>query len=244
MGWFQGAGAHRMKWLVLAAGLLTTSCAGVIGAGAAVVVIGAGVLTFTCYDRVAVTVTDRVTGTKLCDAKVTFIKGKSETVATSCYQAALSSGSYTLRVERPGLETFEEPVDVSESGQCGQTIQTMYVALDRRGGTQLPDQGPPPAAPVTVLPPGAPPSPSPPPAATPPATTPPAAPGQPAAPPSAPAPAATVPPPAAPPSAAPPSAAPPPAAPAPAKAPPAPAGGSAPPAPSAKPGASAFPDAP
>jgi hypothetical protein len=141
-----------MKWVVIAAGLLATSCAGVIGAGAAVVVVGAGVLTFTCYDRVAVTVTDRVTGTKLCDAKVTFLQGTSETVATSCYQAALSSGSYTLRVERRGLETFEEPVEVSESGQCGQTTQTMYIALDRKNRVQGPAQVAPPAAPVTVPP--------------------------------------------------------------------------------------------
>jgi len=155
MGWFQGAAARNLKWAVVTAGLLSTSCAGAIGIGAAVVVIGAGALTFTCYDRVAVTVTDRLTGTKLCDAKVTFLKGTSETVASSCYTAALSSGNYTLRVERPGLVTFEEPVDVSESGQCGQTVQTMYIALDRKNRVQGPEQLTPPAAPVTVLPPKA-----------------------------------------------------------------------------------------
>jgi hypothetical protein len=131
MGWFQGAGMRGVKWAVVAAGLLASGCVGAIGAGAAVVVIGAGIVTFTCYDRVSVTVTDRVTGTKLCDAKVTFIQGKSETAATSCYQAALSAGKYTMRVERPGLQTFEEPVEVSESDKCGQSVQTMYVALDR-----------------------------------------------------------------------------------------------------------------
>lgn len=197
MGWFQGASLRNVKWLVAAAGLLATGCAGAIGAGAAVVVVGAGVLTFTCYDRVAVTVTDRVTGTKLCDAKVTFLKGSSETVATSCYQAALSSGNYTLRVERRGLVTFEEPVEVSESGQCGQTVQTMYIALDRKNRVPAPQPiapvpvAAPPATPATpaAAPPGAPGGPggAPAPAAPPPAAPLPAAP--PAPPGSAPAPA-------------------------------------------------------
>lgn len=197
MGWSQGAGLRNVKWLVAVAGLLATGCAGALGAGAAVIVVGAGVLTFTCYDRVGVTVTDRVTGTKLCDAKVTFLKGSSETVATSCYQAALSSGNYTLRVERRGLVTFEEPVEVSESGQCGQTVQTMYVALDRKNRVQGPQQVAPapvaPAAPVAAPPaailsaaaPGAPPPPSAPPAAPPPAAPPASAP-LPAAPPAPP----------------------------------------------------------
>ena len=177
MGRFQGTGFQSMKWALLATGLLSTSCAGVIGAGAAVVVVGAGVLSFTCYDRVSVTVTDRLTGTKLCDAKVTFLQGKSETVATSCYQAALSKGSYTLRVERHGLVTFEEPIDVSDSGECGQTVQTMYVALDRKTRVTPPQQIVPapvtPPPPVTAPPVTAPPVTAPP-ATTPPATTPPA----------------------------------------------------------------------
>ncbi len=120
-----------VKWAVIGVGFLTTSCVGALGAGAAAVIVGAGIMTFTCYDRVSVTVTDGLTGTKLCDAKVTFVKGKSETPATSCYQAALSAGKYTMRVERRGLVTFEEPVEVSESGKCGQSVQSMYVALDR-----------------------------------------------------------------------------------------------------------------
>lgn len=215
MGRFKGKSLRSVQWVVIGAGLLATSCAGFLGAGAAVVVVGAGVLTFTCYDRVAVTVTDRVTGTKLCDAKVTFLQGSSETVATSCYQAALSSGSYTLRVERRGLETFEEPVEVSESGQCGQTTQTMFIALDRKNRPQAPQQVAPPAAPVTVLPPApaqpAAPGPAVPPAAAPAGAPPPAAPS------------ATAPLPAAPP--------PPPSAPAPA-------------APAPKPASNAFPDAP
>jgi len=44
-----------MKWALVGAGLLSTSCAGVVGASAAVVMVGAGVLGFTCYDRVSVT---------------------------------------------------------------------------------------------------------------------------------------------------------------------------------------------
>ena len=148
MGWFQGTGLRSVKVALLAAGLLSTSCAGVVGAGAAVVVVGAGVLGFTCYDRVSVTVTDRLTGTSLCDAKVTFLQGESETAATSCYETALSAGSYTLRVERHGLVTFEQPVNVSEGGACGQTVQTMYVALDRQNRVAPPQQiGPAPVAP-------------------------------------------------------------------------------------------------
>jgi hypothetical protein len=128
MGWFQGA---WVKWLAAAAGLLTVSCAGAIGAGAAVVVVGAGVVGFTCYDRVSVTVTDRLTGTKLCDATVTFLEKDSKIEATSCYQAALAKGKYKLHVERRGLAPYEEPVEVTDEGKCGQTVQTMYVALDR-----------------------------------------------------------------------------------------------------------------
>ena len=183
MKWLRGP---WVKWAVVGLGVLTTSCAGVVGAGAAVVVVGAGILTFTCYDRVSVTVTDRVTGTQLCDAKVTFIQGTSETAATSCYQAALSAGKYTMRVERRGLQTFEEPVEVSKTGKCGQSVQTMYVALDRSNRPAAPTQiaapapAPAPAiaapaavAPAVTAPPAArpatpplPPAPPPPPAST------------------------------------------------------------------------------
>src|SRR6478752_7628790 len=109
MVWSRGSWA---KWLLVGVGLLSTGCVGVVGAGAAAVLVGAGVLAYTCYDRVSVTVTDRLTGTKLCDARVTFLQGDSKTVATSCYDAALSKGNYVLRVERAGLATFEEPIEV------------------------------------------------------------------------------------------------------------------------------------
>lgn len=157
------------KWLLVATGLATVSCAGVVGAGAAVVVVGAGALAFTCYDRVSVTVTDRVTGRSLCDAKVSFFQGSSETEATSCYQAALSAGKYRLHVERPGLLPFDEPVVVSKGGDCGQTVQTIYVALDRAQSAPSAATPPPP----TVLPPV---NGTVPPSAAPAATTPPAAP--------------------------------------------------------------------
>ena len=227
MGWFPGTGLQSVKWALVAAGLLSTGCAGFIGAGAAVVVVGAGVLGFTCYDRVSVTVTDGLTGTKLCDAKVTFRQGKSETEATSCYQAALSAGSYTLRVERPGLVTFEEPINVSKDGACGQTVQTMYVALDRKNRVAPPQQiAPAPVAPAPVAPVPAPVAP--PPAVTPPAVAPPPTPG-----PTVTAPAAATAPPSAPPPlpATPPAAAPPP--------PVAPRPPAAPP-----PASTAFPDTP
>lgn len=194
MGWFQGAGLKGTKWVLVGLGLLLTSCVGAAGAGAAVVIVGAGALAFTCYDRVSVTVTDRVTATKLCDAKVSFWKGDSETVATSCYQAALSAGKYKLRVERRGLITFEEPVEVTEGGDCGGTVQTMYVALDRKSRGAAPPTAiqapatPPPAVvapPVapTAAPPVAPPAAPPPAASAPPAGVAPSAPLPPAPPP-------------------------------------------------------------
>lgn len=179
MGWFQGAGLRGTKWVLVSLGLLSTSCAGVVGAGAAVAMVGAGALAFTCYDRVSVTVTDRLTGTKLCDAKVSFIQGKSETVATPCYEVALSAGQYKLRVERRGLITFEEPVEVTEGGECGKTVQTIYVALDRKSRGAAPPtaiQAPAKAPPAAVTaPPVAPPAAAPP-AAAPPAAAPPVAP--------------------------------------------------------------------
>jgi hypothetical protein len=203
------------KWMLVGLGLLSTSCVGVIGAGAVVVAAGAGVVAYTCYDRISVTVTDRLTGTKLCDAKVTFVDGDSETEATSCYQAALSKGKYKLRVERPGLQTFEEPVEVVRGERCGQSVQTMLVALDRVNRPEPPQRiAPPPAAPALAPPPAAPP-----PTQSAPPPTAPLAP--PPAPQTAPAPAAPAP--AAPAPAAPAPAAPTPAAPAPAPAAPTPA---------------------
>src|SRR3954470_15553856 len=166
MGWLRCSSA---KWALVATALLTTSCAGFVGAGAAIVVVGAGVLSFTCYDRISVTVTDALTGTKLCDAKVTFIEGNSKTEATSCYQAALSAGHYRMRVERRGLVPYEEPFDVTDSGKCGQSVQSMYVALDRVNRAPAPPVA---AAPkVVTAPPTAPPA-APPPAVAAPAPAP------------------------------------------------------------------------
>lgn len=116
---------------VLAAGVLATGCAGIVGAGAAAVIVGAGALSMTCYDRLAVTVTDRATGTKLCDARVSFIEGSSVTEATSCYQAALSTGKYRVRVERQGLVTYEAPLEVDTGGSCKHATQTLWIAMDR-----------------------------------------------------------------------------------------------------------------
>jgi len=166
---------------LIGAGLLSTGCVGVLGAGTAVVLVGAGFLAYTCYDRVSVTVTDRLTGAKLCDAKVTFIQGDSQTVAASCYEAALSKGKYRLRVERAGLAPFEEEIEVVRGESCGKSVQTMFVALDRLNQPQPPQQIAPPRAAPPAAPP--PPAPTPPPAATEP--VPPAAAGAPAVAPSA-----------------------------------------------------------
>jgi hypothetical protein len=176
----RGRRVNPWRSLLLVAGLLSTGCAGALGAGAAVVVIGAGAIAFTCYDRVNVTVTDRLTGAKLCDAKVVFLQGKSQIETTSCGQAALSAGEYRLHVERRGLVPFEEPVSVTKTGECGGTIQTMYVALERvqpPGAVAAPAAAAPvaaPAAPVPTAPPPVVPTPAAPaPAAAP--TTPPTA---------------------------------------------------------------------
>ncbi len=151
MKWLRG---YWVTWALVGAGLLTTSCAGVVGAGVGVAVVGAGVLSMTCYDRVSVTVTDKVTGTKLCDAKVTFTEDGSETTATSCYQAALSDGHYKLRVERRGLVPYEVPIDVDTGSSCKHATQTMWIALDRPNLQQPPQQITPPA-PVASAPPPA-----------------------------------------------------------------------------------------
>lgn len=193
MKWLRGS---SLKWVLLALGLLTTSCAGAIGAGAALVVVGAGVLSMACYDRMTVTVVDQLTGTKLCDAKVTFTEGDSVTEATSCYSAALSTGKYELKVERRGLVPYQVPVEVNTGSKCRHAVQTIYVALDRPNLQQAPQMiGPPPA-----LPPAAPvapgPAPAPAPAAPAPAAVPsgsavPAPAAAPAPAPATPAPAAT-----------------------------------------------------
>jgi hypothetical protein len=175
-----------MLWLrtsVLAAGLLASGCLmGGIAAGTGALAIGAGAIAFTCYDRVSVEVTDRLTGAKLCDARVTFMKGSSETVATSCGQAALSPGKYKMRVERAGLVPFNQTVDVVEGKDCGSTVQTMVVALERPNRSVEPQRVAPPATAVT------PPAPPPPPSPTPetPAPAPAAPPDVPATPPAPP----------------------------------------------------------
>lgn len=122
--------------LVVALGLLTTGCAtaGLVGATAAVLV-GVGALASTCYDRVEVTVIDQALGNKVCDAKVVFWEGKSATEATNCYSASLSTGTYTLKVTRTGLEPFEQKVTVDTNGRrCDSSLQTMYLAMDRAKG--------------------------------------------------------------------------------------------------------------
>jgi hypothetical protein len=202
MVWLRGTWS---RWVVVATALFSVSCTAAIGAGASLVLVGAGVVAFTCYDRVSVTVTDRLTGTKLCDAKVTFVAGSSETVATSCGQAALSAGKYVMRVERPGLVPFTEPVEVAKSQDCGQTIQTMFVALDRPKTVQTPARVVPPAsAPPAVAPPAS----VPPPVVAPPASVPPAVAPSPSVPPGV-APSPSVPPGVAPPASVPSGAAPP-----------------------------------
>ncbi len=147
MRWLRGS---SLKWVLVALGLLTTSCAGAIGAGAALVVVGAGVLSMACYDRMQVTVTDALTGTKLCDAKVTFTEDGSVTEANSCFTAALSTGKYTMRVERKGLVPYEAPIEINTGSKCRHAVETIYVALDRPN-RQQPAQviAPPPAAPAT-----------------------------------------------------------------------------------------------
>lgn len=165
MAWSWGAvfSNRWVKWLPAIAGVLTMGCAGAIGIGASAAFLGAGMLAFTCYDRVSVVVTDRLTGTNLCDAKVTFIEGDSKTVATSCYQAALSAGKYRLHVERRGLVPYDVPIEVRKEEQCGQSVQTMYVALDRPGTAPQDHVVTAPAAPVTTAAPlpAAPPAPAP-----------------------------------------------------------------------------------
>lgn len=167
MKWLRGS---AVKWALIGLGLLTTSCAGAIGAGAAVLVVGAGIVSMTCYDRLTVTVTDQLTGAKLCDAKVTFTEGKSVTEATSCYSAALSTGSYKMRVERAGLVPYEAPIQVYTGSKCRHAVQTVYVALERPDQRVAPQLVTPPASPST-----------PPAAATAPAAAQPAAPAAPAA---------------------------------------------------------------
>jgi hypothetical protein len=122
----------------------------------------------TCYDRVSVTVTDQLTGTKLCDAKVTFHEGSSVTEATSCYQAALATGQYTMRVERRGLVSYEVPVSIDTGKSCKHAIQTLWVALDRPNLQTQPKQitaparrmPPAPPAPASAIAPEPPPAPA------------------------------------------------------------------------------------
>ncbi len=117
------------KWLVVALGLLTAGCAGAAAVAAGLAIVGAGAIAATCYDQVAITVVDRESGAKLCDAKVTFTEGSSVTTASSCYAASLSKGKYKMKVTRPPMVPFEMPMEVT--GGCQHAVQTIYVAMDR-----------------------------------------------------------------------------------------------------------------
>jgi hypothetical protein len=127
------------------AGLLALSaacvlgCASAIAAGSTVALVGAGMVASRCYDRVEVMVTDQLTGTRLCDAAVSFT-GDSTIEANSCHHAALTSGKYTLHVSRPGLRPFEMPVTVDTGKKCQHQVQTIYVALERPNYQQPPER--------------------------------------------------------------------------------------------------------
>jgi hypothetical protein len=70
-----------------------------------------------------------------------------------------------MRVTRPGLVPFEQPVEVVKGKDCGGTIQTMYVALERPNYQQAPQQvsppAPPPPPPAPSVAPPPPPAPAP-----------------------------------------------------------------------------------
>jgi hypothetical protein len=136
--WGAGFSDGWRRWALALVGLALTGCTGALGVAAVAVVVSAGALGMTCYDHVSVTVTDQATGTELCDARVSFKQGSSVIEAKSCYEAALSRGSYVMHVERAGLVPYDVPFEVARGEHCNDSVQTIYVALERPGARPAP----------------------------------------------------------------------------------------------------------
>lgn len=113
---------------------LAVSCNAAIGAGAVLVLGGAGYLASQCYDRVRVRVFDRTTGTAGCEASVFVSDGQSERELRPCYNAALTAGKWTLTARRPGYVTASTEIVVPEhEGSCPSYTHTVEFMLRREG---------------------------------------------------------------------------------------------------------------
>jgi hypothetical protein len=135
----------RSLLLLGAVSLSIASCNALVGAGAVVVLGGAGFLANQCYDRVRVRVYDRSTGAAGCDADVFVSDGDSERKLRPCYNAALTEGKWTLTARREGyVPASTELVIPHHEGRCPSYTHSVEFTLRREGE---------PAEPAVVAPP-------------------------------------------------------------------------------------------
>jgi hypothetical protein len=136
--------SRRLLLLITPLALLSASCNAAIGAGAVVLLGGAGYLASQCYDRVRVRVYDRATGTTGCEASVFVSDGESERELRPCYNTALTEGKWTLIARRAGYVTASTEIVIPDhEGKCPSYTHTVEFTLRRDGD---------PAEPATVTP--------------------------------------------------------------------------------------------
>jgi predicted small secreted protein len=149
--------SRRSLLLIALAAPLVASCNAAIGAGAIVLLGGAGYLASQCYDRVRVRVFDRATGSAGCDADVFVSDGSgSERELRPCYNAALTAGKWTLIARRQGYVTASTELVIPEhEGRCPSYTHTVEFTMRREGepaepATVRPAQATPAAAPAAA----------------------------------------------------------------------------------------------
>lgn len=119
-GWFSG--------LALAP-LLVAGCQVASGAGAAAAAVAGGALSAECYDSVDVDVVRADNGAAICDASVVAWRRDGERIPFSpCHHAALTEGSWTIGVDRPGYHPTYAELRVP-GGPCRPAVQSVLVTL-------------------------------------------------------------------------------------------------------------------
>jgi hypothetical protein len=161
--------ACRTLYGALGLGLLALGCNAIAGAGAAVVLAGAGYFASQCYDSVRIRVRDGETGRYTCEAEVRVVDADGgDRNVRPCYHAALTEGHWTVTARKAGYVPASSAVEVPERrGPCPRYTHSVELTLEREGAAakaralrpppQRPAAQPAPSAlPPAVAPPGTP----------------------------------------------------------------------------------------
>lgn len=154
----------RQRWAALLGcalgglGLIASliGCNMIVGASAAVVLGGAGVLAAQCYDQVSVHVHDEL-GVPTCDARVSVGQGDSFHSLRPCYHASLTSGTWRFAAQQDGYEPAQVELTVPErKGACPHYTHSLELTLRRIGAPREAPFAATKAAPATPAAPAAP----------------------------------------------------------------------------------------